>query len=148
MTFTDPPYGVAIGSKNKELSNVCGKCDGRITEDINNDTLDFDDLQDMLADAIKNLVDNSDDSASYYVTAPQGGDMIRTMEVMRDAGLLERRLDGDESDMDEGAFSRWRSTGSTWPRSSGRSSGRARCWCPTACAAAGRPTAPSPSASA
>jgi hypothetical protein len=33
--------------------------------------------------------------------------MLLYEEVMRDAGLLERRLDGGDSDMDEGAFSRW-----------------------------------------
>lgn len=92
MTFTDPPYGVAIGTKNKELSDVCGKCDGRITEDINNDTIDFDTLQDLITEAMKNLVENSEDNASYYVTAPQGGDMIRTMEAMRDAGIPVRHI--------------------------------------------------------
>ncbi len=33
--------------------------------------------------------------------------MLLYEEIMRDAGLLERRTDGGESDMDEGAFSRW-----------------------------------------
>ena len=37
MVFTDPPYGVAIGDKNKVL-NQLGKCN-RVLENIANDTL-------------------------------------------------------------------------------------------------------------
>lgn len=92
MTFTDPPYGVAIGTKNKTLSDVCGKCDGRITEDIDNDTIDFDALQELITATMVNLVDVSEEDACYYVTAPQGGDMMRTMEAMRDAGIPVRHV--------------------------------------------------------
>ncbi|MBR6038666.1 MAG: hypothetical protein IKP53_08115 [Candidatus Methanomethylophilaceae archaeon] len=58
--------------------------------------------------------------------------MLLYEEIMRDAGLLERHLDGDGSDMDEGAFSRWRSTAISSRPSSAACSGRGRCWSPTA----------------
>lgn len=90
MTFTDPPYGVAIGSKNKMLQEVNGG--EQITEDIMNDTLDMDSVKELLTDAMTNLRDNSEEDASYYVTAPQGGDLMRMMEALRDAGLPVRHL--------------------------------------------------------
>ena len=91
MTFTDPPYGVAIGTKNRMLAEVNGDS-GSITEDLINDDIDFDTLQGIITDAMTNLVDVSEEDACYYVTAPQGGDMIRTMEAMRDAGIPVRHI--------------------------------------------------------
>lgn len=90
MTFTDPPYGVAIGSKNKMLQEVNGG--EQITEDILNDTLDPDALHDILTEAFINLKDSSEDDASYYVTSPQGGELCMMMMMMKDAGLPVRHL--------------------------------------------------------
>ena len=90
MTFTDPPYGVAIGTKNRMLQEVNGG--EQITEDILNDTLDMESVKELLTDAMTNLRDSSEDDASYYVTAPQGGDLMRMMEALRDAGLPVRHL--------------------------------------------------------
>lgn len=91
MTFTDPPYGVAIGSKNKMLAEVNGDS-GSIQEDIINDTLDPDALHDVLTAAFTNLKENSEEDASYYVTSPQGGELCMMMMMMKDAGLPVRHL--------------------------------------------------------
>lgn len=90
MTFTDPPYGVAIGSKNKMLAEVNGSAG--IQEDILNDTLDPQALHDLLMEAFINLRENSEDDASYYVASPQGGELAMMMMMMRDAGLPVRHL--------------------------------------------------------
>lgn len=92
MTFTDPPYGVAIGSKNKMLNEVCGDKGGRVTEDIENDNIDIDTLHTILVAAFTNLRENSEDDASYYVTSPQGGELGMMMMMMKEAGLPVRHL--------------------------------------------------------
>lgn len=89
MVFTDPPYGVSIGDKNKRLSE-CGNKSGRITENIANDTLGEAELYELLLKAFINLREHCKDDCSYYVTAPQGGSLGIMMMMMRDAGLLVR----------------------------------------------------------
>ncbi|MBQ2458835.1 MAG: DNA modification methylase [Bacteroidaceae bacterium] len=71
MVFTDPPYGVSIGDKNKALNSV--QKAGRCCENIENDTLPADVLYDVLVKAMTNCRENCKDDASYYVTSPQGG---------------------------------------------------------------------------
>ena len=89
MVFTDPPYGVAIGSKNEMLNSV--QKAGRCTENIANDTLSVDELYKVLTSAMSNVRENCKDDASYYVAAPPGGDFgLMMMMMMKDAGLNVR----------------------------------------------------------
>ena len=87
MVFTDPPYGVAIGDKNKQLDEV--QKAGQITTNIENDTLPVNDLYEVLKKAFINVKEACSDEACYYVTAPPGGDfgLMMMMMMMRDAGL-------------------------------------------------------------
>lgn len=68
MVFTDPPYGVAIGSKNRELKEVTGG--GGIAEDIEGDTLPESELYELLKAAFTNVRTVSAEDAVYYVTSP------------------------------------------------------------------------------
>ena len=90
MVFTDPPYGVAIGDKNKVLSEHSNG--GGITKNILNDTLPTEQLKTLLTAAMRNLRENAAaDHCSYYVSAPQGGDLgMMMMMMMADAGLPVR----------------------------------------------------------
>lgn len=88
MVFTDPPYGVSIGDKNKTLQSV--QPSGRIVENIENDTLSVDELYKVLKNAMENVRMNCKDDACYFVTAPQGGGLGLMMMMMRDAGLEVR----------------------------------------------------------
>lgn len=90
MVFTDPPYGVAIGSKNETLNTI--QKSGRCTENIEGDTLSEDDLYDMLKAAFINVRESCADDACYYVTSPQGGSLGLMMMMMRDAGLEVRHI--------------------------------------------------------
>lgn len=91
LVFTDPPYGVAIGDKNKMLDEVSGgRKSGRIKTNIEGDTLSTSDLYDLLLRAFKNLRENCSDDCSYYVSSPQGGEIGLMMMMMRDAGLEVR----------------------------------------------------------
>lgn len=90
MVFTDPPYGVSIGDKNKALNSV--QKAGRCTENIANDNISVDDLYPILVKAMINCRENSKDCACYYVTSPQGGELALMMMMMKDAGLPVRHM--------------------------------------------------------
>ena len=94
MVFTDPPYGVAIGDRNKAINAIDPGKGGRIEENIQGDTLDADALYKMLVAAFTNLRENgARDDCSYYVSSPQGGDLgLMMMMMMRDAGLQVRHM--------------------------------------------------------
>lgn len=89
MVFTDPPYGVSIGDKNKALNRV--QKAGRCTENIANDNISVDDLYPILVKAMTNCRENCKDCACYYVTSPQGGE-LGLMMMMKDAGLPVRHM--------------------------------------------------------
>lgn len=91
MVFTDPPYGVSIGSKNEMLNTV--QPSGRCTENIENDTLPSDELYKILVKAFSNLRENgAAEHCSYYVSSPQGGELGLMMMMMKDAGLPVRHM--------------------------------------------------------
>lgn len=91
FVFTDPPYGVSIGSKNKAINDVEPGRGGRIEVNIENDTMAPEDLYKILVDAFRNLRIHAADDCSYYVSTPQGGNIgLMMLEMMRDAGLEVR----------------------------------------------------------
>ena len=90
MCFTDPPYGVSIGDKNKGLNSVL-KAE-RCTSNIENDTLSSDKLYPILVAAMTNTRLSCKKDASYYVTSPQGGELGLMMMMMKDAGLPVRHM--------------------------------------------------------
>lgn len=91
MVFTDPPYGVAIGDKNKALNSVIDA--RRCEQNIENDTLTADELYQLLVSAMTNCRENCKDEAIYFVTSPQNGDLgLMMMMMMKDAGLPVRHM--------------------------------------------------------
>lgn len=91
MVFTDPPYGVSIGDKNKALNSV--QPSGRCCENIKNDTLGVEELYPILTAAMTNARLNCKSDASYYVTSQQGGELgLMMMMMMKDAGLPVRHM--------------------------------------------------------
>lgn len=93
LVFTDPPYGVAVGSKNASINAVDPGRGGRISEDIENDTISPEDLRGLLTRAFVNLRENCTPACSYYITSPQGGELFGVMlDMMKDAGLPVRHI--------------------------------------------------------
>lgn len=88
MVFTDPPYGVAIGDKNKMLHEVVAG--NQVTENLVNDTLPVDELYKVLRQAMENVRLNTSDDACYFVASPPGGEFGLMMMMMQDAGLKVR----------------------------------------------------------
>ena len=90
MVFTDPPYGVAIGDKNKALNQV--QMARRCTENIQGDTMGEKELYEILKQAFINVKTACKQDAVYYVTSPQGGSLGLMMMMMKDAGLPVRHV--------------------------------------------------------
>lgn len=88
LVFTDPPYGVSIGEKNRMLNKV--QESGRVLADIKDDNISVDDLYDLLVNVMKNAKKYSADDCTYFVCAPQGGELGMMMMMMQDAGLKVR----------------------------------------------------------
>lgn len=91
LVFTDPPYGVAIGDKNKLLNAKLGT--KAIETNIANDTLPPDELYNLLVVCMANAREFSKADASYYVTSPQNGELgFMMLQMMKDAGLPVRHV--------------------------------------------------------
>lgn len=91
MVFTDPPYGVAIGEKNKMLNSF--QKAGRNLTDIVSDAETPDTLKNILLPIFKKIKDLMVDDCTVFVTAPQVGDLgMMMMMMMRDAGLPVRHV--------------------------------------------------------
>lgn len=91
FVFTDPPYGVAIGDKNKILNDLAGK-GGRHEENIKNDNIKKEELYALLKNCFVNIREFARDDCSYYVSSPQGGDLGMMMMMMQEAGLPVRHI--------------------------------------------------------
>jgi DNA modification methylase len=70
MAWTDPPYGVAIGDKNKYLNSIAPS--NRVEENLENDTLDEEALLDMLRGSFALAAGHCLAGGAWYVAAPPG----------------------------------------------------------------------------
>jgi len=94
MIFTDPPYGVAIGDKNKQMNKFKKLKKGSIEKNIVNDCASEDELYKILLPCFVNIKNHLNDCAAVYVTAPQGGGLglMMMMMMMKEAGLDVRHI--------------------------------------------------------
>lgn len=90
MVWTDPPYGVAIGDKNKWLNTV-GKSN-RIEQNLKNDTLTDAGLRDMLDSAFGLAADYCTPGASWYVAAPAGPLHLIWGELLNERGIWRQTI--------------------------------------------------------
>jgi len=80
LVFADPPYGINYGEKNRFLNSF--QKAGMNLKDIANDMLGKNELFDMLVKAFSLAREFGKDHCSYYVTAPQGGELGLMMMMM------------------------------------------------------------------
>lgn len=92
IVFTDPPYGVSIGEKNRFLNSF--EKSGRNLTDIESDDLNPEELKDkLLVPAFVNLRSAISENATVFVTAPLGGGLGMVMfEMMKESGLPVRHV--------------------------------------------------------
>lgn len=92
MVFTDPPYGVDYASKNKYLNAISRG--NRIQVPIENDALASaeEEKEALWIPAFTNAFNNATDRCSYYVTSPQGGELMMMMAIRESGWLLKHTL--------------------------------------------------------
>ncbi len=92
IVFTDPPYGVSIGSKNRFLNSF--QKGGRNLTDIESDDMKPEELKDkLLVPAFTVLKSILAENATVFLTAPQGGELgMMMMLMMKEAGLPVRHV--------------------------------------------------------
>lgn len=101
MVFTDPPYNVSIGDRNKAINEEEKKrgqrnLGGRIETNILGDhgMTDEECGEKLWRPAFQNMADYSADHAAIYVTMPQGGThmMMMMMMMMRGSWQVKHEL--------------------------------------------------------
>ena len=86
LIFTDPPYGVSYVDKNDFLNSVDNG--DRLVHAIENDDRDPEEMYEFWKKAFSNLYDVSKNKMAYYITAPQGGDLLLLLlQAIRDSGF-------------------------------------------------------------
>lgn len=91
MVFTDPPYGVSYSSKNEFLNKL--DKGNRNQKDIVNDSLSVEELEEFLIKVFKNIYNILADYSSYYITSPQGGELLMSMlKAMGEANIPLRHM--------------------------------------------------------
>ena len=82
MIFTDPPYGVSYTDKNEFLNRI-GKPIG-VPNPIENDSKSPEEMNIFWKQVFGNLAEITKDDAAYYVTSPQGGDLLLLLLAIRE----------------------------------------------------------------
>lgn len=88
MVFTDPPYNVAIGSKNKYINDNRVERGLKRTKSIEEDIANDKGMSDeeigktLWKPAFVNMLENAKDDCAIYVTMPQGGTHMMMMMMM------------------------------------------------------------------
>ncbi len=90
MVWTDPPYGVSVGDKNKMLNAIARS--NRVEENLTNDTLDEPGLVAMLCRAFDNAIAHCTAGAAWYVAAPAGPLHVLFGQVLKDRGIWRQTL--------------------------------------------------------
>lgn len=90
LVWTDPPYGVAVGDKNKWLNSV-GRSN-RVERNLENDTLDEGPLLQLLRDAFSLAATYCTAGAAWYVAAPPGPLHLLFGQALKELGILRQML--------------------------------------------------------
>ena len=90
MVWTDPPYVVAIGDKNKWLNSV-GRSN-RIEDNLTNDTLGDDALLQLLRASFGLAAKHCTAGASWYVAAPPGPLHLLFGQALNELGIFRQTI--------------------------------------------------------
>jgi DNA modification methylase len=85
MVFTDPPYGVSYADKNKYLNAISPA--NRIQKEIENDHMDIEKTSEFIYKCFVNIKTILADRSNYYITAPQGSDLMMMMMMKAELPL-------------------------------------------------------------
>lgn len=89
MVFTDPPYGVSYTDKNEFLNRI--DASQRLTNPIENDSHAPDEMAAFWVKAFNVLAECTKDKMVYYITAPQGGELL-LLQAVQDSPLALKHM--------------------------------------------------------
>lgn len=94
MVWTDPPYGVAIGDKNKWLDSFgTGNKSGRVKKNLENDAgLSEDELEQFLGNSLGNAFQVTKPGGVWQVAAPPGPLHLIFGRVLNDLGVWRQTI--------------------------------------------------------
>jgi len=87
--IADPPYGVAIGAKNRALDSIDRA--GRVLTDLEGDQ-GIEEVEKLWREAFTTFMLVMPPGTPYYVFGPQGGDLGLLLLLLRDSGLAPRHI--------------------------------------------------------
>lgn len=90
MIFTDPPYGVSYTEKNEFLNRI--DASQRLTNPIENDNHTPEEMNAFWEKVFGNLAEVTTDKSAYYITAPQGGDLLLLLAIQNTPFQLKHML--------------------------------------------------------
>lgn len=90
MVWTDPPYGVSIGDKNKFLNSIAPS--NRIEENLQNDAIPEEELAALLDRAFGLAASVCRPGAAFYAAAPAGPLHLIFAQAMKNLGILRQML--------------------------------------------------------
>jgi len=91
LLITDPPYGVSYAAKNEFMNTVGrGNC---IQEPIEGDHQTAEEMSQLWLRSFSAICKFADSGACYYVTGPQGGDLlVLLLLALRESGFLLKHI--------------------------------------------------------
>jgi len=90
MVWTDPPYGVAVGDKNKMLNAIAPR--NRVEENLTGDTLDEPGIMKMLSGAFDRAIEHCLAGAAWYVAAPARPLHVLFGQALKDRGIWRQTI--------------------------------------------------------
>lgn len=90
LLWTDPPYGVSYADKNAFLNTISPS--NRIQEPIKGDHQTPDQMNEFWFTVLSNAFTALSEKCSYYISSPQGGDLMMMMSIIRAGFQLKHML--------------------------------------------------------
>lgn len=90
MVFTDPPYGVSYADKNTFLNEI--DKGNRNQRKIQNDHQNPIEMKKIWVNSFINMLNASNDTCSYYMPAPQGGDQMMMIALEESGWAVKHEL--------------------------------------------------------
>jgi len=90
LLVTDPPYGVSYADKNEFLNELDGG--KRVEKAIENDQMTPEEMSALWCKCFDAVRPHGAPGSSYYVTGPQGGELLLLLLALRDSGYPLRHM--------------------------------------------------------
>lgn len=90
LLVTDPPYGVSYADKNEFLNSIAPG--NRNQTKIENDHMKPDEMKEFWTEAFGAIFAYLANDATYYITSPQGGELLLLLQSLYDIGYPSRHM--------------------------------------------------------